>query len=880
VKFLLLLPFSVLLLAVAPPGQSAARPAYFRLSAPFRTDAYSIHDVSLLADSGGYVIVGYNESSATRRRSIGVAATNSAGKQLWSRTYGVKRAVRGLQAIRTADGGLLVWGNEADPARPHLLRISAKGKSLWSRTYGGHFCPGEYGHPTAAIARTSDSGFVMVGTLADPNGAPLYLLKTDLRGDTLWFRSLGTGCRPHSVLQTADGGYIVTGVAGGDVGIVKTDSKGNRLWSRSYGNPGAANYDQGWATQETRDGGFVVAGDLSCPRLPDDRYAMGPNYDAYLVRTDRSGESLWTRAYGGRRCQAGSWIRQAADGGFIMVGRDDQSTDGMVGPGDIRTYVVRTNANGDTLWTRSVGGTRNWGRWSVFKTVDDGLEIAALDAEDPFRDFQAGRPRKVSPDSISIRVISVGPTGKVSRPEYPDDIRDFQEGLAAARLDTKWGYVNEAAKFVLPPQFDDANHFSEGLAAVRVGTRWGFIGKNGRYVIQPQFDGIEEFTRGLAPAKSGGKWGYIDTTGSFVVPAKFDQVTCFACPLSQARIADTWVYINRTGDVVFRTAKDDVSFSKYGLTPAELGKKWGYKDSAGTFVIVPRFDKAYSFWMGLALVQADGEWGYIDRNGEYVWKEKSGRTRQAVAVERDDSTFLKPSASMDIGPRPDSGRATPSSSVAGGAQTTSAYLGNYSPMGKGYEWRYVTTEISLWSADNRKPARVETTADAYSTRLRCIGRLPLPDGRKAWALQRRVQYNAKTERTWSAKDTVTKIDTVYTDKVDSMNLYWSSRTSDQPSTEIMLPFRPSRVWRKKQTCDPTWSWAVRQESVSVPAGNYPRAWRVEDSTVIAGGKIMPARAQRWYVDGVGLVRTERQLIWGGRPRWLLIDELVFTKIGK
>ena len=826
-KFLLLLPLSVLLLAVVPPGRSAARPAYFRLSTPFRTDVYSIHDVSVLADSSGYVVVGYNESSATRRRSIGVVAANRAGKQLWSRTYGVKHAVRGLQALRTHDGGLLVWGNEVDASRPHLLRVSAKGESLWSRTYKGFFRPGEYGHPAVAIAQTTDGGFVLAGVLCDPNGKPLYLLKTNDRGDTLWLRCYDNryGLSPHSIQQTADGGYSMAGEYRGSAYVVRIDGDGE-------------------------------------------------------VQADSSGDSLWTRASGDRLPRGSEWVRQTADGGSISVGHDNRSTDGMVGPGDIWTHVVRTNAKGDTLWTRSFGGTRNWGRWSVFKTVDDGLEIAALDPEDPFSDFRAGRPRKAKPDSIAIRVISVDPAGHVSRPEYPEEVRDSQEGLAAARIDTKWGYIDESAKFAIPPQFDDARHFSEGLAAVRAGERWGFIGRSGRYVIRPQFDGVEEFTRGMAPAKSGGKWGYIDTTGSFVVPAKFDQVTCFASPLSQARIADTWVYIDRSGDVVFRTAKDDVSFSKYGLTPAELGKKWGYKDSAGTFVIVPRFDKAYSFWMGLALVQADGEWGYIDKNGEYVWKEKSGKNRQKVIGGSDDSTCLTPSTSMDIGPHPDTAHATQSYSVAGGTQTTGDCFGNYSPMGKGYEWRYVTTEISLWSADNRKPTRVETTADAYSTQLRCIGRLPLVGGRRAWALQRRVQYNAKTERTWSAKDTVTKTDTVYTDRVDSMILYWSGRTSDQPSTELMLPFRPSRVWRKKQTWDPTWSWAVSQESVSVPTGSYPSAWRVEDSTVIAGGKIMPARAQRWYVDGVGLVRAERQLIWGGRPRWLLIDELEFVKMGK
>ena len=609
-----------LLSVAAQPGRSATHPTYFRLGTSFQTDPYTIQNVSLLADSCGYVVVGYNESSATRRRSIGVAAANSSGKQLWSRTCGVKRAVSNLQAIRTRDGGLLVWGHTTDPTLPYLLRIDPTGESLWTRTYGSVTDSILWNLPPAAVAQTSDGGFVLAGTA---NCAPLYLLKTDARGDTLWFRRHQDRLSLHSIQQTVDGGYIATGVAGGDACIIKVDQNGKRLWSRSYGNPGAANYDEGWATQQTSDGGFVMVGELTCPRLPDDHYAMGPNYDAYLVRTDRNGDSLWTRVYGGRRYQGGSWIRQAADGGFIMVGSDNQSTSGMTLPGDIRTYIVRTNAVGDTLWTRSVGGTRNWGRWSVFKTADDGLVIAALDPEDPFSNLYSGRPRKVGPDSVSIRVISVGPTGNVTRPEYPEVILDFQEGLAAAKVDTQWGYINEAAKFVIPLRFDNAHHFSEGLAAVRVGDRWGFIGKNGGYVIPPQFESVDEFTGGLAPAKVGGKWGYVDRTGRFAVAPQFDQVTCFACPLSDVKIAGAWAYIDRTGRILFRSGAGDIQ----PPTPAKLGDKWGYKDTTGTFVIAPQFDWAIGFWHGLAQVKVDGKLGYIDRTGKYIWKEDGGQTK-------------------------------------------------------------------------------------------------------------------------------------------------------------------------------------------------------------------------------------------------------------
>ena len=275
-KSLLLLPFLVLLLVAAPPARSAVRPAYFQLSTPFPTDPKSIHGAGLLADSCGYVVVGYNESSATRRRSIGVAAANSAGKQLWSRTYGVRRAVSNLQAIRARDGGLLVWGRHTDPTLPYLLRIGASGESLWTRTYGSVRDPILWNLPPAAIAQTSDDGFVLAGTA---NCAPLYLLKTDVRGDTLWFRRNQDRLSLHAIQQTADGGYII---AGGSVYfydgmrdvLIKTDSEGNLLWQKTFSGSSGG---YGYSVQQTSDGGYIIAG-----------WTFGAGgIDVYLIKVGR-----------------------------------------------------------------------------------------------------------------------------------------------------------------------------------------------------------------------------------------------------------------------------------------------------------------------------------------------------------------------------------------------------------------------------------------------------------------------------------------------------------------------------------------------------------------------------------------------------------------
>jgi WG containing repeat len=70
--------------------------------------------------------------------------------------------------------------------------------------------------------------------------------------------------------------------------------------------------------------------------------------------------------------------------------------------------------------------------------------------------------------------------------------------LSPAQQGEKWGYIDAAGKFLIPPQFDAAEPFSEGLAAVEVRNRFGYIGSDGHFVIQPKFFAARLFKEGLA----------------------------------------------------------------------------------------------------------------------------------------------------------------------------------------------------------------------------------------------------------------------------------------------------------------------------------------------------------------------------------------------
>jgi hypothetical protein len=164
-------------------------------------------------------------------------------------------------------------------------------------------------------------------------------------------------------------------------------------------------------------------------------------------------------------------------------------------------------------------------------------------------------------------------------------------GLAYVE-DFKHGYINEAGKIVIPPQFKDAETFEpNGLARVKQNNKWGWINEAGEMVIPVQFEEANPFaSNGLARVKQYDEYGYINEAGEMVIPPQFK-----------------WA-----GD-----------FSSNGLAYVYTNGKYGHINGAGEMVIPPQFYSEYRVEMsfgfdGLAPVEESGMWGYINEAGEMV----------------------------------------------------------------------------------------------------------------------------------------------------------------------------------------------------------------------------------------------------------------------
>jgi hypothetical protein len=152
-----------------------------------------------------------------------------------------------------------------------------------------------------------------------------------------------------AVAVTSDGGFVVagftasSGAGDSDVYVIRTDGSGKTLWTRTCGGSGP---DVAYSIQPTRDGGYIVAGSTSS--------FGGGGLDAYLVKLNAEGETAWTRTYGGTQEDVASAVRQTPDDGFIIAGWTF-----IAGPQVYEGWLVKTDANGDTVWTRTFGGTND-----------------------------------------------------------------------------------------------------------------------------------------------------------------------------------------------------------------------------------------------------------------------------------------------------------------------------------------------------------------------------------------------------------------------------------------------------------------------------------------------------------------------------------------
>ena len=325
-------------------------------------EGYSVQQTT----DGGYIIAGLSVEFDIS--DVYLVKTDQFGDTLWTKVYGGISPDEAFSVQQTDDNGYIVAGNSMSFGPSflsiYLLKTDSLGDTLWTRAHGWGFMTYCY-----SVQITSDSCYIIAGISQDYGEAPdACLVKIDANGDILWTQSYGGDDYDwaYSVQQTSDNGYIITGFtesygAGAyDVYLIKTDSMGDTLWTKTYGGP---NDEEGLSVQETQDGGYLIAGFT-------ESFGAGSK-DVYVIKTDSIGDTLWTKVIGGSSSDKANSIQEISEEEYIIAGYTSS-----FGSGNSDVYLIRMFSSGDTLWTRTFGGTESDMGYSVQQTSDDGFIIA------------------------------------------------------------------------------------------------------------------------------------------------------------------------------------------------------------------------------------------------------------------------------------------------------------------------------------------------------------------------------------------------------------------------------------------------------------------------------------------------------------------------
>ena len=266
-----------------------------------------------------------------------------------------------------------------------LLCQNIQSQFTWQRILNNSF------GNASIVLQCNDSGFAVFGSIRINNEYKINLTKLDKSGNILWVKIIGIGyAHVRWAEQTNENGFIIGGysdsaVGGSKVYIVNTDHNGDILWQRYYVR---SDLDQCNCIKQTNDNGFIIGartqigiinsiwifkidklGNLEWEKvfntLPGHSHisevvlvnngylicgtAQINTYDVYLLRISLNGDTLWSKTYGGTGLDAANEIEKISDYGFLIAGYSDSYSS------HTQSYLLKTDTSGNIIWQRTYG---------------------------------------------------------------------------------------------------------------------------------------------------------------------------------------------------------------------------------------------------------------------------------------------------------------------------------------------------------------------------------------------------------------------------------------------------------------------------------------------------------------------------------------------
>ncbi|MCB0754856.1 MAG: hypothetical protein H6603_06870 [Flavobacteriales bacterium] len=198
-----------------------------------------------------------------------------------------------------------------------------------------------------SIKCTQDNKLILAGSLTDQNGnKDVLLAKTDSDGNLIWQKTFGGPMTDFAtdIIELEDGSLMLIGTTqsfgAGPISmyVIKTDASGNELWSRTFGSDGA---DGGSELLQVNSNEVMLLGFTNS-------FGAGDR-DNYLQTVSLAGDSLWSTTIGGAAYEESQAIARTSDGGYIMSNHSASEEPNH------SLLATKLDMNGATVWEHHFG---------------------------------------------------------------------------------------------------------------------------------------------------------------------------------------------------------------------------------------------------------------------------------------------------------------------------------------------------------------------------------------------------------------------------------------------------------------------------------------------------------------------------------------------
>ncbi len=260
----------------------------------------------------------------------------------------------------------------------NIGQIDSAGNFLWYKHYA-ETAPYSWTVGAHGSLEFYDDSTLFVAGAYNHNHTDALLNKFNLQGDTLWRRVFGDTTyfkNGWQAKKTRDGGFAIvvntSQYSPSGVDLIRTDSAGIERWTKHYG---GAQESIAVALDTSIDGGFLMAGSTVSLGVPTGSRCP----QLYCIKVDSLGTMQWQKSYGGQYADEAWSVIQCKDSSVVLAGYHstyDPSDPFFCDAGIFAPYVIKINQQGDTLWERTFGESKDNTTIRKIRELPDGSLIA------------------------------------------------------------------------------------------------------------------------------------------------------------------------------------------------------------------------------------------------------------------------------------------------------------------------------------------------------------------------------------------------------------------------------------------------------------------------------------------------------------------------